>query len=228
MSFYRFSMAAWLVVFLGPVRLGASDPGEAEFFEKRIRPLLIERCHSCHSRETPNPMGGLRLDSAEAMLAGGSRGPAIAPGSPEESLLIRAISFQDPELKMPPTGRLSDREIRDLVQWVKSGAPFPGSGSASTDPGGSIDWEAARQFWSFRPIQDPPLPAVKHSRWVSSPIDTFVLSRLEAKGLKPAPPADKRSWIRRVTFGLTGPAAGGERRGTVRGRWFPRKLPEGR
>ena len=159
MSFYRFSMAAWLVVFLGPVRLGASDPGEAEFFEKRIRPLLIERCHSCHSRETPNPMGGLRLDSAEAMLAGGSRGPAIAPGSPEESLLIRAISFQDPELKMPPTGRLSDREIGDMVQWVKSGAPFPGSESASTDPGGSIDWEAARQFWSFRPIQNPPLPA---------------------------------------------------------------------
>ena len=209
MSFYRFSMAAWLVVFLGPVRLGASDPGEAEFFEKRIRPLLIERCHSCHSRETPNPMGGLRLDSAEAMLAGGSRGPAIAPGSPEESLLIRAISFQDPELKMPPTGRLSDREIGDMVQWVKSGAPFPGSESASTDPGGSIDWEAARQFWSFRPIQNPPLPAVKDSRWLSSPIDTFVLSRLEAKGLKPAPPADKRSWIRRVTFGLTGlpPAA---------------------
>ena len=204
MSFHRLNIAAWLVVFSAPVGLGASDPVQAEFFEKRIRPLLIERCHACHSGEAPSPMGGLKLDSAEAVLAGGSRGPAVAPGKPQESLLIRAVSFEDPELKMPPTGRLSDREIADLVRWVKSGASFPASGSASTGAGGGIDWEAGRRFWSFRPIQDPPLPAVNDSRWVSSPVDAFVLSRLEAKGLKPAPPADKRSWLRRVTYGLTG------------------------
>ena len=210
MSFQRLSIAAWLVVFSAPVGLGASDPVQAEIFEKRIRPLLIERCHACHSRESPSPMGGLRLDSAEAMLAGGTRGPSVAPGRPEESLLIRAVSFEDPELKMPPTGRLSDREIEDLVRWVKSGAFFPESASASTDPVGGIDWEAGRRFWSFRPIQNPPLPAVKDSRWVSSPVDNFVLSRLESKGLNPAPAADKRSWLRRVTYGLTGlpPAAG--------------------
>ena len=210
MSFHRLSIAAWLVVFAAPLGLEASDPGPAEFFEKRIRPLLVDHCHACHGPETASPMGGLRLDSAEAMLAGGSRGPAVAPGKPRESLLIRAVSFEDSELKMPPTGRLSDREIADLVQWVKAGAPFPGSGSAATRPDEGIDWEAARQFWSFRPIQDPRLPQVKDSHWGSSPIDSFVLSRLEAKGLKPAPAAGKRSWLRRVSFGLTGlpPSAG--------------------
>ena len=204
MSFHRLGIAAWLVVLSVPLWLGASDPVQDEFFEKRIRPLLIERCHACHSGEAPSPMGGLRLDSAEAMLAGGSRGPAVTPGRPQDSLLIRAVSFEDPDLKMPPTGRLSDREIADLVRWVKSGASFPESGPASSDAGGGIDWEAGRRFWSFRPIQDPPLPAVRDGRWVSSPIDTFVLSRLEAKGLTPAPAADKRSWLRRATFGLTG------------------------
>ena len=210
MSFHRLTIAAWLVVLAAPFGLEASDSGQAEFFEKRVRPLLIERCHACHGGETASPMGGLRLDSAKAMRAGGSRGPAVAPGRPEESLLIRAVSYEDSELKMPPTGRLSDREIADLVQWVKSGAHFPGSGAAASDPDNGIDWEAARRFWSFRPIRDPRLPQVKDSRWVSSPIDSFVLSRLEAKGLKPAPAADKRSWIRRVTFGLTGlpPSAG--------------------
>ncbi|MDE2755925.1 MAG: PSD1 and planctomycete cytochrome C domain-containing protein [Acidobacteriota bacterium] len=204
MSFHRLSIAAWLVVLSAPVGLGASDSGQAEFFEKRIRPLLVERCHACHSGETSSPMGGLRLDSADAMLAGGSRGPAVTPGSPEESLLVRAVSFEDADLKMPPTGRLSDREIADLVQWVRSGAFFPQAGSTSTDQGGGIDWEAGRRFWSFRPIEPPRLPAVEDSRWVSSPVDTFVLSGLEAKGLTPAPPADRRSWLRRVTFGLTG------------------------
>ena len=210
MSFHRLSIAAWLVVFAAPFGLEASDSGQAEFFEKRVRPLLIERCHACHGGETASPMGGLRLDSAKAMLAGGSRGPAVAPGRPEESLLIRAVSFEDSDLKMPPTGRLSDREIADLVQWVKSGAHFPEPGAAASDPGGGIDWEAAGRFWSFRPIRDPRLPQVEDSRWVSSPIDSFVLSRLEAKGLNPAPAAGKRSWIRRVTFGLTGlpPSAG--------------------
>ena len=135
MSFHRLSIAVWLVVFSAPVGLGASDSGQAEFFEKRIRPLLVERCHACHSGETSSPMGGLRLDSAEAMLAGGSRGPAVTPGRPDESLLIRAVSFEDPDLKMPPTGQLSDRETADLVQWVKSGAFFPQAGVDLDRPG---------------------------------------------------------------------------------------------
>ena len=158
--------------------------------------------------QTDNPMGGLRLDSAEAMLQGGSRGPAIAPGRPKKSLLIRAISYGDPDLKMPPTGRLSHRQIRDLIRWVKRGAPYPSSDPAAIDP---ADGESGRQFWSFLPIRNPRLPAVKDDGWVSSPIDFFVLSKLEKKGLKPAPPADKRSWIRRVTFGLIGlPPTSGE------------------
>ncbi len=208
MSFSRFSAAACLLFSLAPIPVAASTPGDSEFFEKKIRPLLIERCHACHSRETASPMGGLRLDSAEAMLRGGGRGPAISPGRPKKSLLIAAISYRDPDLKMPPTGRLSHRQIRDFIQWVKRGAPYPRTESAAIDP---AEGKKGRPFWSFRPIQDPPLPSVKDGRWVSSPIDFFVLSKLEEKGLKPAPPADKRSWLRRVTFGLTGlPPTSGE------------------
>ena len=201
MSFGRFSAAACLLFFLTPVASAVSGAGDAEFFEKRIRPLLVERCYACHSQATPNPMGGLTLDSADSMLQGGSRGPAVSPGQPEKSLLITAISYQDPNLKMPPTGRMSDRQIRDFIEWVKRGASFPGTESAASE---GIDWEAGRRFWSFQPIQVPPLPAVKDDRWVSSPIDFFVLSRLEEQALSPAPTADKRSWIRRVTFSLTG------------------------
>ena len=207
MSFSRFSAACLLFV-LAPVGMFGAARSDAEFFEKKIRPLLVERCYACHSRATDNPMGGLRLDSAEAMLQGGSRGPAIAPGRPKKSLLIRAISYGDPDLKMPPTGRLSHRQIRDLIRWVKRGAPYPSSDPAAIDP---ADGESGRQFWSFLPIRNPRLPAVKDDGWVSSPIDFFVLSKLEKKGLKPAPPADKRSWIRRVTFGLIGlPPTSGE------------------
>ena len=146
MLFHRLSSVVYLVVLLAPFGLSASDPGQGEFFEKRIRPLLVEHCHSCHGQETSSPMGGLRLDSSKALLTGGGRGPAVAPGRPEESLLIRAVFFDDPDLKMPPAGRLSNQGIADLVQWVKSGAYFPESGSVSTQTDGGVDWEEARQF----------------------------------------------------------------------------------
>jgi Protein of unknown function (DUF1553)/Protein of unknown function (DUF1549)/Planctomycete cytochrome C len=167
----------------------------ADFFEKNVRPVLVRRCLACHSSPT-SPMGGLRLDSREAMLKGGARGPAMAPGKPRESLILRAV-LQSEELRMPPSGKLTDAEIAALGQWIEMGAPW-GTDQSAKSPG------AAKKYWAFIPPSEPPLPDVRNMAWVNSPLDRFVLAGLEAKGLSPAPTADKRTLIRRATFDLTG------------------------
>ena len=195
----------WFVLL--SVSIQAADPTreEIEFFEKGIRPLLVEKCYSCRSSQSPMAMGGLRLDTAEAVLRGGDSGPAVVPGAPEKSLLIKAVTYRDLQLKMPPMGRLKDEEIQRLKTWIEMGAPDPRKEAAShIEPATGIDFEKARGFWAFREIQKPTLPGVQLSRWVRSPIDLFVLAQLENKGLKPAPPAGKYAWLRRVTFDLTG------------------------
>jgi hypothetical protein len=152
-------------------------------------------------------MGGLRVDTREAILKGGDRGPTVIVGEPEKSLLIKAISYEDTQLKMPPTGRLSDEEIAGLIAWVKMGLPYPGAiGSSPTaqPQRKGINFEEGRRFWCFQPVQNPPVPAVKQKDWPKSPVDYFILAKLEEKGLRPAPPADRRTWIRRVTFDLIG------------------------
>ncbi len=141
-------------------------------------------------------MGGLRLDSRENLLKGGSRGPAVVPGKPSESLLLRAV-MQTGELKMPPSGKLKDAEIALLGQWIQMNAPWADVSQTKAKP-------AQAKFWAFVPPADPKLPEVKNTAWVKSPIDAFVLAGLEAKGLSPAPAADKRTLIRRATFDLTG------------------------
>jgi hypothetical protein len=141
-------------------------------------------------------MGGLRLDSREALLKGGTRGPAIVPGKPAESLLLRAVR-QDGTLRMPPSGKLKDAEIAVLAQWIEMGAPWGAGNITQAAPQG-------KKFWAFVPPREPQAPQVRNAAWVKSPLDAFVLSALEAKGLTPAPPADKRTLIRRATFDLTG------------------------
>src|SRR5579864_7089890 len=168
----------------------------AEFFEKNVRPLFAQRCWGCHAAGD-HPMGGLRLDSRESVLQGGSRGTAIVAGKPEESLLIRAVRQTSSTLRMPPGGKLTDPEIATLAQWVAMGAPW---GSARVPQ----PEKTSQKFWAFTPPKDSVVPAVKNSSWVKSPIDAFVLDALEAKGLTPAPPAGKRELIRRATFDLTG------------------------
>ena len=175
-------------------------PSEQRFFESKISPLLIKHCQSCHSSEK-TPMGGLQLDSRKGWMAGGSRGSAIVPGQPEKSLLIQAIRYQDPELAMPPQGILSPQEIEALEQWVLLGAPDPrAEPSGGTPKVTTVNLEEGRRFWSFQPLDTRPLPEVKNSTWISSPLDYFVLSRLEEKGMKPVRPADRRTWIRRATL----------------------------
>ncbi len=178
----------------------AQAPGGAEFFENQVRPLLVDHCYTCHSGST-QPMGGLRLDSEESFRKGGGRGQPVSPGVPENSLLVSAIRYRDEALRMPPTGRLHDRDIATLTTWVKLGAPW---GHAIESLAGEEDESPDVSLWAFRAPQDPSIPKVKQRRWVRSPIDALMLAALEARGLRPAPPADKRTLIRRATFDLVG------------------------
>jgi hypothetical protein len=176
-----------------------------EFFEKKIRPALAENCYACHSEKSKKPQGGLLLDSIEAMLKGGASGqPAIVPGDPEKSLLIKAIRYTDAKLQMPMGGKLPDQVIRDFESWVKMGAPAPRGSSTATSDYPAYDFDEARKFWSFQPLKDHRPPEVKNRAWVKSPIDRFILAKLEEKGLRPAADANKRALIRRATFDLTG------------------------
>ena len=175
----------------------------AEFFEARVRPILAASCYQCHADDE---MGGLRLDSREAMLAGGQSGPVIVPGDPEKSLLITAVR-QTTTLKMPKGGRLTPDEVATLTEWVRAGAFWPvaaKSASAPPKPAGYVITPEQRAFWSFQPIRKPPVPAVGAAAWPKTDIDRFVLARLEHEGLAPAAPADRRTLLRRATLDLTG------------------------
>ena len=206
--FLLFSTGSLLPAQTPPAR---SDGADAEFFESRIRPLLIEQCGKCHAG--PEQKGGLRLDSREAWMRGGDSGPAIVPGSPDESLLIRAVAYDDEHLQMPPKGKLDPRSIADLVRWVQRGAFDPRSTSPRADRSGSdepvgMSLEEGREFWSFTPVRHPTPPAFHASEdtgsWIRTPVDNFVLAKLREQNLHPAPPATKETLIRRVTFDLIG------------------------
>ena len=173
------------------------------FFEKRIRPLLAQKCYECHSAESKELQGELLVDSRATIRRGGTMGPAVVPGDVEKSLLIQAVRFENADLQMPPDKKLSDEEIADLQRWVKIGAPDPRS-TATKHLGKQIDVAVARQFWSLKPITSPAVPPVKDAAWPRGDIDRFILAKLEEQGLHPAADADKRTLIRRATFDLTG------------------------
>lgn len=172
---------------------------QLDFFENRIRPVLIEHCFECHSGDAKTPKGGLRLDSRAAVLEGGENGPALVPGQADQSILIEAVRYES--LKMPPQGKLSEAIISDLVKWVEMGVPDPRVRetipvASSTDVG--------KDHWAFQPITDPPRPSVGDNSWPLVASDYFILSRLEQKGLGPAEDADRYTWLRRVSLDLTG------------------------
>jgi hypothetical protein len=169
--------------------------------------LLVEHCHSCHGAQAI-AKGNLRLDTPQGWLVGGDTGPAIVPGKPDESLLVRAIRYDGGEYEMPPTGRLPEGSIRLIEDWVTRGAPAPPHDDASAavprvGPAG-IDLEAGRRFWAYQPPREWPLPEVRDRTWATRPIDRFVLARLEATGLRPQPPADRAALVRRLSFDLLG------------------------
>src|SRR5258708_6061335 len=162
-----------------------------DFFENKVRPVLAENCYDCH---TTAEMGGLRVDSRERLLQGGKSGPALTPGDPDKSLLIQAVR-QSGDLKMPKGGKLKPAEIQALTDWVKMGAPWPETKAAATAPSSpnKVITPEQRAFWSFQPLKDPSIPAVKEKSWAKTNVDHFVLAKLEAKGMKPVGPADRRA-----------------------------------
>jgi hypothetical protein len=181
-------------------RAASNDP--VDFFKSRVNPILVSKCHTCH---TNLKMGGLQLDSFEHLLKGGNSGPAVVPGSADQSRLIRAVSYVDERLKMPPQGKLSDEQIADLRTWINSGAHWVDSEpSPAAQPKEYVITREQRKFWAFQPVRKPELPEVRRASWVRSPIDRFILASLEAKGLEPAQPCDKITLIRRATFDLIG------------------------
>ncbi len=171
-----------------------------EFFEKQIRPILVERCYECHSAEKKTK-GGLALDTRAATLKGGDTGPAIVAGDPAKSLLIEAVRYHNRDLQMPPKNRLSESEIKFLEEWVKMGAPDPRTAAAPANTTRTINLEEGRKFWSFTPLARAEPPAAPAG---TSPIDAFLQAKLRERGLTPAPPADKRTLLRRATFDLIG------------------------
>ncbi len=180
----------------------ANDPAAVEFFEARVRPVLANRCQSCHGGAKVK--GGLRLDSRASALAGGDSGPAVVPGKSGDSLLVEAINYAE-ELKMPPRSKLPAEEIAVLTRWVEQGAPWP-AGATSADPGGvrPFDLRERARHWSLQPVRDHAPPAVEDAAWPITTVDRFLLARLEAREMRPAGDADRRTLIRRVSFDLTG------------------------
>ncbi|WP_152054044.1 PSD1 and planctomycete cytochrome C domain-containing protein [Tautonia marina] len=185
-----------------------TSPEGVAFFETHVRPVLVEHCYSCHSEGASRIRGGLVLDTKAGWEIGGDLGPSVVPGDPENSLLIEAVRYEDVLLKMPPEGKLSDQQIERLVQWVEMGAPDPrvGDGAMPSEAAKVKDWADPKEvdLWSFQPPSDPEVPSVADPSWPKSDLDHFLLSELEAQGLSPAPPADRRTLIRRATFDLTG------------------------
>jgi len=192
---------------VAPVRADEARTGAIEFFEAKIRPVLVERCFKCHSGARKKPKGGLRLDGRAWMLDGGDTGPAFVAGDPAKSLLIESLHYGDKSYKMPPDSKLSKSVIADFEKWIALGAPWPDA--ESTEPSKARGTKRAvtdedRAFWSFRPVKRPELPAIERTAWVKNDVDRFIFAQLEERGLETAAAADKRVLIRRATYDLTG------------------------
>jgi hypothetical protein len=202
----RILAIALLIAWGTPAAARAADEAGLEFFEKRVRPLLAARCYECHSGNAKRLEGKLRLDSLAATLKGGETGPAIMPGKPKESLLVDAINYGE-LYQMPPKGKLPAEEIAILTKWVELGAPWPKEDVASS-AASSKDFDLAKRkaaHWCWQPIANPPVPTIRNPKSeIRNPLDAFILARLQEKGLSPAPPADKRTLIRRAYFDLIG------------------------
>ncbi len=196
----------------GIVPAAEQDAESIEFFERKIRPVLVSRCYECHSADADVIQGGLRVDDAQAMLRGGDSGAAVSPGRPATSLLLTALRYDG--MEMPPDEPLPKHVIRDFETWIRSGAAMPDLAAESdsrhepvTEPG--FDWDQAKQFWAFRPpTLHQPHEIEGHdtdrSSWAATKTDRFVLARLSQHGLSPNPAASKSTWLRRVSFDLAG------------------------
>jgi hypothetical protein len=177
-----------------------------EFFESKVRPILVEHCYKCHSADADEIEAGLVLDSKQGWMNGGDSGAAIVPGNLDESLLIHAIRYQEDVVSgMPPKSKLPDQKLAILEQWVSMGAPDPRTDAKTGSPIKEFDLQARfEEHWSWRPIVSAEIPSTDNTNWSDAPIDRFVLEKLEQAGLKPAREADRRTWLRRVHLDVIG------------------------
>ena len=178
------------------------DPARVEFFESKIRPVLVKHCYQCHSVDSKSVKGGLLLDFQKGILKGGESGPAVVPGKPQESLLIAALKYDG--FEMPPKGKLPESVVADFERWVRDGAIDPRTEDKLVESKKEIDYTKAAEFWSFRKPVQANLPDVQNASWPRNEIDRFVLATLEGHKLAPSDPADRRVLIRRACFDLIG------------------------
>jgi hypothetical protein len=197
--------ASLILTVLAAGSLRAAEDTGIEFFEKKVRPVLVTHCYGCHSSQAKKKQGGLLLDSRDGVRKGGDTGPVVTPGKPDDSLLLKAVRYTDDALKMPPKGKLPDAVIADLEAWVKMGAPDPRDAGATGKSARTWDEMLAtrRQWWSLQPVRKPVVPETK-TNWSNQPVDRFILAKLKEKGLAPADQADPRTIIRRLSLVLTG------------------------
>ena len=191
--------------FLATTANAAKEP-DFTFFENHIRPVLVASCYECHSVEADKSKGGLLLDTSAGIRTGGDNGPAIVPGDAGASLLIAAISHEQPDLEMPPKKeRLSDEVILHFKKWIEAGAPDPRSGPSKKLSDAPTDLESGRKFWAFVPPREViPVESKNHPDWAKTTVDRFILSRLEKENLHPAPEAKTTDLLRRLHFDLVG------------------------
>ena len=168
---------------------------QRQFFESEVRPILAENCYSCHSTKAKKIKGGLFLDHGSSIFSGGDSGPAVIPGDLDQSLIIEAVRYEDPDSAMPPKKKLADNEIKALEKWVTMGAPWPVEpipeiANKSIEPKEFNLEERKSEHWCWQPVKKSPLPKVVNASWSSDPIDIHILSKLEEKNLKPSPTGD--------------------------------------
>lgn len=187
-----------------PATTNTFSAADLEFFESKVRPILVKRCYECHSAEKADPQGGLRLDSHAALLKGGDTGKAIVPGAPKKSLLIDTINYGE-LYQMPPKNKLPPEEIAILTTWVEKGAPWTPETEQSAADAKKFDLAARKKaHWCWQPVSDPTIPAVQSPEWCRDPLDRFVLAKLEQQKIAPAGTAERHALVRRAAYDLTG------------------------
>lgn len=205
-AFYKFAAIASVYWLVCPWVVADDASRTGEFFERRIRPVLVRHCYECHSSGSDSLEGGLQLDYQEGLLQGGDSGPAVVPGRPGESPLLGALRHES--FEMPPSGKLPETVIHDFERWVREGAHDPRDKPPSAADAAEEAWKSnlaqRSRWWSLQPPDSREPPRVDDARWMREPVDRFVRARLDATGLKPAPQAGPETLLRRLSFVLTG------------------------
>ncbi len=198
----QLNLPIFTILAMGCLAFGSTlaDDG-TQFFETQIRPIFVEHCYECHSAVAKKTQGGLLLDSREYMRAGGDSGPAVVPGKPEQSLILDALRYQS--FEMPPSGKLDETVIAKFEEWIKGGAVDPRESVAPASTPLQVDWDEATQHWAFQPIKHAVATEIS-SAGSNCKIDNFISAKLKTAGLEPNAPADRSTWLRRVTFDLIG------------------------